>query len=180
MKRYCLFDFISERNNGIVGCEQVHSEIYNYLVKFKRKGFVDKLILLHGPNGSAKSSTVEKIANAMELYSHKPEGAVYKFNWMFPIGGVEAVGEGRKQGPIGFASEPCSDMKTYAFLGEHQTLTRIQSEFKENPLYLIPMPYREDFLRRILAKKHKTSMKKSKSSLTSSQKWFIKKKPRNF
>jgi len=160
MKRYCLFDFISERNNGIVGCEQAHSELFNYLVKFRRKGFVDKLILLHGPNGSAKSSTVEKIAHGMELYSHKPEGAVYKFNWMFPIGVEEIQGRGSKQQPIGFSSEPTEGLDTYAFLNEQQTLTRVQSEFKENPLFLIPMPYRENFLRRILAKKQKISPKK--------------------
>ena len=54
------------------------------IMDFKKNGFTDKLILLHGPNGSAKTSTVEKIAHAIELYSQQDEGAVYKFNWIFP------------------------------------------------------------------------------------------------
>lgn len=161
IKRFKLFDLSSERSQGIIGGEKVQNEIFDYLSKFKRKGFVDKLILLYGPNGSSKSSTVEKIAKGMENYSQEHEGAVYKFNWIFPL---EIDGNQKKDNPrkkIGFGSDSSiQQLDTYAFLNEYQILTRIHSEFKENPLFLIPMPYREDFLRLIIAQAEKIPKEK--------------------
>ena len=36
------------------------------------------------PNGSAKSTFVSCLLRAMEDYSAQPEGALYRFNWVFP------------------------------------------------------------------------------------------------
>ena len=151
--KFLLFELFQEKEKKIISCEKVQNEIYHSLSNFKRKGFVDKLIFLFGASGSSKSLTIEKIARGMENYSQKREGAVYKFNWIFPTILDSEQNKNKLPSKIGFNSENItSERKTFAFLPEDQILSKIQSEFKENPLFLIPMPYREDFLRKMIAK----------------------------
>src|SRR5689334_19687102 len=56
VQRFKLFDTGTEKNGSIIGGEPVQGELYNILQGFVRQGYINKLILLHGPNGSAKSS----------------------------------------------------------------------------------------------------------------------------
>ena len=81
--RYKLFDLGTEAGTPVIGGEDVQKEIFNTLTYFERQGAASKLIVLHGPNGSSKSSTVDSISHAMQRYSKCPEGAVYRFNWIF-------------------------------------------------------------------------------------------------
>ncbi|MBP7146198.1 MAG: serine protein kinase [Acidobacteria bacterium] len=48
----------------------------------RRYGTEKRVILLHGPVGSAKSTIVRLIKRGLEDYSRKPEGAVYSFGWV--------------------------------------------------------------------------------------------------
>ena len=62
VRRFKLFDldFDGEaRDRRVAGQEEVQNAIYRVLGNFVRAGRVNKLILLHGPNGSAKSSIVD-------------------------------------------------------------------------------------------------------------------------
>lgn len=156
-KRFRLFDIGTDRGVAIVGGETVQTEIYRSLQAFVRQGVSNKVIFLHGPNGSAKSSTIESICFAMQRYSEVDEGAVYRFNWIFPVDrGVTPRSVSGEAGPIGFSSrrdEPESKLETYALLDDNQIASKLQSEFKENPLYLIPMPFREQLLREWTAAK---------------------------
>ena len=54
------------------------------LTNFIQEGRVTRFVLLHGPNGSAKSSFIRCLARGLEAYSKTPEGAIYTFNWVFP------------------------------------------------------------------------------------------------
>jgi serine protein kinase len=47
-----------------------------------------RVILLHGPVGSAKSTIVRLFKKGLEWYSHQPEGALYTFSWHQPDGSV--------------------------------------------------------------------------------------------
>ena len=47
-------------------------------------GRPNKLILLHGPNGSAKSTFIRCLGRGLEHYSTLEEGALYRFSWIFP------------------------------------------------------------------------------------------------
>lgn len=156
-KKFLLFEKLSEKEKNILGCEKVQNEIFHSLSKFRRKGYVDKLILLYGPSASSKSLTVSKIAAAMENYSKQTDGAVYKFNWIFPVTLERSKKGNNHSNKIGFTHESSKkELCTFAFLDENQILAKIHSEFKENPLFLIPMPFRENFLRKILASKEGT------------------------
>ena len=147
--RFKIFDLGTERHVPIIGGEPVQKEFYNILQAFVRQGVTNKLIMLHGPNGSAKTSTIESIAHAMQVYSELDEGAVYRFNWVFPVDKSSSAKLRGESGPIGFAKTAMEDsgQDSYALLDESEIASKLISEFKENPIYLIPAPTRETWLR---------------------------------
>jgi predicted Ser/Thr protein kinase len=154
--RWKIFDYGTELQKPIIGSEMVQDEIFNTLASFNRQGFPNKLIMLHGPNGSAKSSIIESITHAMKKYSTTDEGAVYRFNWVFTTDkslNNQAMGSG---GPIGFTGHDSQENvlkgDSFAFLEEAKIASKIHSEFKENPIFLLPMPQRENWLREWLAR----------------------------
>ena len=75
MRRFKLFDRPFDQGPGslqegeggapVCGHEEVQNAIYRILNGFVRAGRINKLILLHGPNGSAKSS-IAKIDGMMK------------------------------------------------------------------------------------------------------------------
>lgn len=154
--RYKLFDKREGRCGPIVGGEQVQAELVRILNSFVKQGFSNKLVLMHGPNGSAKSSTMEMIQRGMESYSMTDEGAVYTFNWIFPVDRGSAPAMKGESGPIGFGDRSgrhdISKHQSWALLDETQIASKIPSEFRENPMYLIPMPQREAWLREWIGK----------------------------
>lgn len=126
----------------IIGQEEAHLSIYRVLEQFVRQGKVDKLILLHGPNGSGKSSTTAAIASALEEYSKTDDGAVYRFNWIFPTDkiGYEGLGEAAFGKNIGFEGSPTKARgnKSFAHLEDEEILCKVVSEMKENPIFILP------------------------------------------
>ncbi len=155
--RFNLFDQGTQRNGAVVGGESVQDEIYNILQSFVRQGYANRMIVMHGPNGSSKSSTVEAIGSAMQRYSEIPQGAVYTFNWIFPTEKIAAPAMKGEGGPIGFASRRSGDegnlSGSYAHLDDTMIASKIHSDFKDNPVHLIPMPQREIWLRSWIAAK---------------------------
>lgn len=130
----------------IVGQQQAQEHLFQVLEQFVRQGKVDKLIMLHGPNGSSKSSTIEMIASGLEEYSRTTEGATYRFNWIFPNEKIASdfAQTDRKNVAIGFGDTggKRSDLPSYAHISEEDTMCKIVSEFKENPLFLLPVEER--------------------------------------
>ncbi len=52
-----------------------------------------RVILLHGPVGSSKSTIVRLLKKGLERYSHTPEGALYTFRWVgLAASGLETGG----------------------------------------------------------------------------------------
>jgi len=49
-------------------------------------GVEKRVLLLHGPVGSSKSTIVRQIKRGLEAYSRTPEGALYTFSWRLPDG----------------------------------------------------------------------------------------------
>lgn len=143
IRRFKLFErHRTHSKPPIVGQEHAHEHIYRVIEQFVRQGRVDKLILLHGPNGSSKSSTAEMLAQAFEEYCLTEDGAVYRFNWVFPTDkvGYDGLGEAQVSKAIGFGefSGQTSKHKSFAHLSDNELLCKIVSEMKENPIFLIP------------------------------------------
>jgi len=150
VRRFKLFDrpfdqgaTLQEGEGGapVVGQEDVQNAIYRILNSFVRAGRVHKLILLHGPNGSAKSSLVAAIQRALEDYSRKDLGALYRFNWIFP-------NERLVKGSIGFGDKVAGGaaVESYAHLEGEQIDARLTCEMKDHPLFLIPRGERQRLL----------------------------------
>ncbi len=92
-----------------------------------------RVLLLHGPVGSAKSTIVRLLKKGLEQYSRTPEGALYTFSW---------IGEG--------AAAP----RLPEELATPEAATRAQEEgmpcpMHEEPLHLMPLKFRQIFLKHV-------------------------------
>ena len=145
VRRWTLFDLAFEpeaRAQRVAGQEEVQAAIYRALGGFVRSGRVDRLILLHGPNGSAKSSIVAAMVRAMEAYSRTREGALYRFHWVFPSDRT-LKGGGLGFGPrAGEGGEPSS----YASLDGDALDARLACPMRDHPLLLLPKAERRKLL----------------------------------
>lgn len=143
IRRFKIFDAPEGDNEvRVAGQEEVQNAIYRLLGNFVRAGRINKLILLHGPNGSAKSSIVDALKRGMEIYSRTPEGALYTFNWVFPS-------EKLVKGNIGFGEKggkSTGGLLSFAHLEAESIDVRITTPLREHPLFLIPKPERRKLI----------------------------------
>jgi len=140
--RYRLFDCPFDGGRGrLIGQEEAQGRLYRTLGSFVRDGKVNRLILLHGPNGSAKSTLVDCIVRALEHYSSLDEGALYRFNWIFPSEKLSRSGIG-----FGGGRGDGSSADSYAYLGDDLIDARLRCELKDPPLFLIPPSRRREIL----------------------------------
>ena len=151
-RRYRLFDqeFLDgsgESRYRLLGHEHVQETFYRTLSNFVREGRANRLVLLHGPNGSAKSTFAACILRALEHYSTLPEGALYRFSWVFPGGFDEKS--------IGFGARPrkAGGTESYAHLEHDKISSKLTSELREHPLLLLPLGERREIVRRTYAEK---------------------------
>jgi serine protein kinase len=145
--RFRLFDApFADGEGRVAGQEQVQEQLYRILANFAREGRVNKLILMHGPNGSAKSSLVRCIMAGMEAYARLPEGALYTFNWIFPS---ERLASSDR---IGFGSErrAASAGESYAYLPAESVDARVPCDMHDHPLFLIPQAQRTELLKQLM------------------------------
>src|SRR6266545_297228 len=137
VRRWLLFDlpFEGERSRRIAGQEEVQASLYRALGTFVCSGRVNKLLLLHGPNGSAKSSLVSALVRGMEAYSRTPDGALYRFHWVFPSERRLKGGTG-----LGFGGHQASGVEATSFAHvEGDALdARLSCPMKDHPLLLLP------------------------------------------
>ncbi len=147
-QRFRLFDlpFLRGRNplgrhDHLVGHEDIQRAFYRELCNFVREGRVNRLVMLHGPNGSAKSTFVQCIMRAMEHYAETDEGSAYMFSWIFP--------RGRDGRTVGFGStdDSFSQSESFAHLPESAVDLRLASEVRESPLMLLPRDERQRLVR---------------------------------
>jgi serine protein kinase len=146
--RYRLFDqeFVDGQESGgsassrLIGHERLQQAFYRTLQNFVREGRANRLVFLHGPNGSAKSTFAACIMRALEHYSITPEGAQYRFSWVFPAGHDDrSIGFGSKQKVPKLAS--------FAHLDDDRLQAKLHSELRENPLLLLPLEERRGIVR---------------------------------
>lgn len=150
IRRFKLFDVpSSDRDGRVAGQEEVQNALYRLLDNFVRAGRINKLILLHGPNGSAKSTFINALKAGMEDYSHQPQGALYRLGWVFPS-------EKLIKGSIGFGERVPStpdEVSSYAHLEAESIDVRMPCELRDHPLFVIPPAERRKMLEAALKKK---------------------------
>jgi predicted Ser/Thr protein kinase len=144
VRRWTAFDLPFDANGGahrVAGHEEVQAALYRAIGTFVRSGRVDKLVLLHGPNGSAKSSLVGAIVRAMEAYSRTRDGALYRHHWVFPAE-RKLKGAGLGFGPRAEAGE----LASFAHLDGEALDARLSCPMKDHPLLLVPRDERRRLL----------------------------------
>ena len=144
LRHWKLFDAEWEAGRDrLVGQEAVQNAVYRSVQNFIRQRRVNKLILLHGPNGSSKSSLIAGIGRALEVYSHTDEGALYSFGWVFPSRKVskKPLGFGGRIAPAGAES-----VASFAHLDEEDIDATIPSDLVDHPLLLLPLVHRRQLL----------------------------------
>jgi len=95
-----------------------------------------RILLLHGPVGSSKSTIARLLKKGIEAYSKTTEGAIYSFSWMLDENCEVSPADGPAVG-----AGPGS--KTAAMTHE------FRCPMHEEPLVLIPRQAREDVLARL-------------------------------
>ena len=82
--RYKFFnDTFNNGKDAVFGLDVQLMKLVNVL-KAAALGYgtEKRVILLHGPVGSAKSTICRMLKKGLERYSHQPQGAVYTFEWI--------------------------------------------------------------------------------------------------
>jgi serine protein kinase len=133
-----------------MGHEELQESFRRALEGFIREGRVNRMIMLHGPNGSAKSTFVACMMRGLEAYSRVAEGALYRFSWVFPRGRPVTS-------PIGFSARRTAarrgDADSFALLPEARIAVKLTSELKDHPLLLLPRADRRTLVERVLPRR---------------------------
>nr|WP_052295046.1 serine/threonine protein kinase [Oscillochloris trichoides] len=131
-KRLIRYKFFSDEtfdgNDAIYGLEIPLMRLVNFF-KGAAKGYgtEKRVLLLHGPVGSSKSTIVRRLKKGMEHYSKTDAGAIYTYDWYL--------------GPI---DDPAAFDLTKVPEVEWE-----KCPMHEEPLHLVPMDLREQMLAKL-------------------------------
>ena len=131
--RYHFFsDPFDQGADGIFGLDFALMQLVDFLRSAAEGYGTDKrVLLLHGPVGSSKSTIARLLKKGIEHYSRTPEGALYSFSWLLDEScEVSAVGPGSAEAA-----------RTHEF----------RCPMHEEPLVLIPREARADVMARLNA-----------------------------
>src|ERR1044071_1562993 len=121
--RYRFFrDYMHDGRDAVYGIDQSLTHLVDIFKSASRNyGTERRVILLHGPVGSAKSTIVRLLKKGLEEYSRTPEGAMYTFTWTNIANDVEK--------------------EVFALLSDE-----LPCPMREEPLHLIPADQRDKLL----------------------------------
>lgn len=143
VRRFTLFDCPwAGGEDRLFGQEAVQNEVYEAVTAMVREGRANKVILLHGPNGSAKSTFVRCLGRGVEHYSTLDQGALFRFSWIFPSQKMNKGGIGFGGG-VGGAPESSA---SFASLADDVIDARLGDELRDHPLLLVPLEERAKLL----------------------------------
>src|SRR5688572_28108698 len=88
-KRLVRYNFFKDEQHGgrdaIFGLDIPLMRLVNVLKSAaERYGTERRVILMHGPVGSSKSTIARLLKRGLEEYSRTPEGALYTYDWVLP------------------------------------------------------------------------------------------------
>ncbi len=149
ISRFRVFDGEFDGGYRLVGQEEAQNAFYEAIDGFVRIGRVNQLLLLHGPNGSAKTTMLDSLQRALEVYSRTDQGALYRFSWVFPT-------REQRAGGIGFGTrtslKDALGQDSFARLTAEAMDAKVVDETKDHPIFLIPYAARQRMLEDIVAK----------------------------
>src|SRR6266702_1371541 len=125
--RYRFFrDEMHKGRDAVYGIDQSLNHLVDIFKSASRNyGTERRVILLHGPVGSAKSTIVRLLKKGLEDYSHTPEGAMYTFAWVNIANDIEK--------------------EVYAMVNDE-----LPCPMREEPLHLIPSDQRDMLIKELM------------------------------
>jgi serine protein kinase len=105
--RYKFFqDTINGASDAVYGLDIPLMRLMNVL-KSAAQGYGTerRVILLHGPVGSSKSTIVRQLKRGLEAYSRTPDGALFTYRWELP-GALADLAGGTEEFPCPMHDEP--------------------------------------------------------------------------
>ncbi|MEM8835229.1 MAG: serine protein kinase [Planctomycetota bacterium] len=134
MTRYHFFsDPFDHGADGIFGLDRQLMKLVDvFRSAAEGYGTDRRILLLHGPVGSSKSTIARLLKKGLQHYSRTDEGAVYSFSWLL--------------------DENCGVTPSGSHAGEAVRDFQFASPMHEDPLVLVPQEARADLLHRINAR----------------------------
>lgn len=135
-----FFDTGFDPDDAVFGAEITLMRLVNFF-KAAAKGYgtEKRVLLLHGPVGSAKSTIVRRLKKGLERYSRTEAGALYTFDWY--------LGELNKDGTFPALTPNLKEPK------DGLESDWLPSPMNEEPLLLIPLEAREKFIEEFNARR---------------------------
>ena len=119
-KTHLKYHFFDDESYPIFGLEETIQDLVNFIHGAAGSyGTEKRVLLLHGPVGSSKSTICRLLKRGLERYSRTEEGSWYTYKWVdLPYEGDDQI----------YMNDTCD------------------AALNENPLKLMPIPMREQFL----------------------------------
>ncbi|MHC4839875.1 MAG: hypothetical protein ACYTDT_02800 [Planctomycetota bacterium] len=144
VRRFKLFDDpFNAGKNAIYGLERTISKLVKYIRAGAREEGKERIFVLHGPVGTAKTSIIDLLGRGLESYTGTDDGAVYSFAWRFGKDFKQADG-----GSLGFGQQTEPD-----HAGIRNPVAILPSQMHEHPLFLIPRESRRELLEKLYRQK---------------------------
>lgn len=126
--------------HAIYGLDRVIDRLANAIRAAAKEEGKERLLILNGPVGTAKTSLLDLLCRGLEEYTRLPQGAVYTFSWKFP----RRLDE---EPALGFGPRPAAGPD------DGEPFARIPCQLRDHPLYLIPRPERARYLDAVFARR---------------------------
>ncbi|MFH1638573.1 MAG: hypothetical protein ABIB71_09165 [Candidatus Woesearchaeota archaeon] len=150
--KYNLFnDPFNNGNNRIFGSERAISALVNEIRSSAMEEGHERIMMLHGPVGTAKTALVDLLEEALKGYSQTKEGVLFRFNWEFKLDEFLGISNKKKEG-IGFLKHEsecdqdcgsCSSGGCGSSCGDGSSscggnnVVNVPCQLNESPLFLI-------------------------------------------
>lgn len=133
LTRYNLFsDPFDQGANALYGLDRTIMRLVRYIKSAAMQEGKERIFILHGPVGTAKTSLIDLIGQGLEHYSRLPEGESLTFRWELPRNFRD------KAQRLGFHVTQAP--------GEDVVFAVVPSQLLDNPVYLIPREVRKAYL----------------------------------
>lgn len=141
-KTYTRYHFFNDSSIPIFGLEETLQDLVDFIHGAAGNyGTERRVLLLHGPVGSSKSTICRRLKRGLESYSRSDAGAWYTYKWI----NLPTVAD--ELGPAIFTDS--TDV----------------SPMNENPLKLMPSYMRDDFLKEINSIHHEKSSEEERENI---------------